>query len=59
MVICGSYMFEFSVSKDMEKKIPILRQRRDQQGRRWGNIPKIASPMKSILQRKRRWHQGK
>jgi len=25
MVICGSYMFEFSVSKDMEKKLTMIK----------------------------------
>jgi hypothetical protein len=30
MVMCGSYMHEFSVSKDMEKKITMIRG-----GRRW------------------------
>jgi len=28
MVICGSYMFEFSVSMDMEKKNHTLQERR-------------------------------
>jgi hypothetical protein len=28
MVICGSYMHEFSVSKDMEKKLTMIKEER-------------------------------
>ena len=29
MVICGSYMHEFSVNKDMKKKITIIKKRKE------------------------------
>ena len=41
-------MFGFSGNKDMKKEFCQLQQMGDQRAGRWGAIPKIASPMKSM-----------
>jgi hypothetical protein len=55
MAICGSYMFEFSVSKDMKQlknnnNNDIIWEINEQKGVCvGGGIPKIASPVESML----------
>ena len=51
MIICGSYMLEFTVTKDMRNKYQEY-QTRDHRARRRGAIPKIASLVTSMLHKK-------
>ena len=52
MVTCGSYIFEFSVDQQTTIKYHRLQQTRGQRVGRWGAIPEITSPMKSMFHRK-------